>query len=74
MDFDPYTGEITGRPLSVGNFDLNVSATNLAGTGLSSIELVVDKAAPIITSLSPRNVTSTTAYFSASVESDGGAP
>ena len=55
-------------------FDLNVSATNLAGTGLSSIELVVDKAAPIITSLSPRNVTSTTAYFQLQVESDGGAP
>ncbi|MBT7650562.1 MAG: hypothetical protein HN553_06280, partial [Opitutae bacterium] len=74
LSFNSYTGEITGRPFQVGIFDLNVSATNLAGIGTNLLRLVVDKAAPVVSTAAPRNVTSSTASFSALIDSDGGDP
>ena len=35
---------------------------------------MVDKAAPVVSTAAPRNVTSSTAYFSALIDSDGGDP
>ena len=67
-------GEIVGKPNQVGIFDINVSATNLAGTGQSLLKIIVDKTAPQISSAPPRNVTSSSARFSAMVNNDGGDP
>ena len=74
LSINSLNGEIIGKPLEVGTFDLNVSATNLAGTGLSSLRIIVDKTAPVISSAAPRNVTSTSARFSALINNDGGDP
>ena len=36
LNLDSITGEITGKPTKVGIYDVNVSATNLAGVGQAS--------------------------------------
>ena len=74
LSINPLNGEIIGKPFEVGTFDLNVSATNLAGTGVSPLRIIVDKTAPVISSVAPRNVTSTSARFSAMINNDGGDP
>ena len=72
LELDKNKGEVVGVPEEVGVFDLNVSAFNIAGEGKASIQLIVNKTAPQVTSVSPRNVTSTSANFASQVISDGG--
>ena len=71
---NPLNGEIVGKPTDVGVFDINVTASNLAGSGQGSLRIIVDKAAPVISSAAPRNVTSSSARFSALINNDGGDP
>ena len=71
---DSTRGEVIGLPQEVGVFDLNISAFNIAGEGKAKLQLIVNKTAPQISSVSPRGVTSTSASFSAQVLSDGGEP
>ena len=66
------TGELTGLPLEVGVFDLNVSAYNLAGEGKANIQLIVNKTSPRISSVEPRGLTSSSVKMSGRVVSDGG--
>ena len=54
LTVDPLVGEITGKPLEIGVFDLNLTATNLAGTGVKQIKLVIDPTAPTLTTTSPK--------------------
>ena len=55
LTVDPLVGEITGKPLEIGVFDLNLTATNLAGTGVKQIKLVIDPTAPTLTTTSPKD-------------------
>ena len=72
LSINQMTGEITGLPIEVGVFDLNVSAFNLAGEGQTTIRLIVNKTGPRVSSVEPRGVTSSSAKMSGRVLSDGG--
>ena len=74
LSINQLNGEIIGQPLEVGIFDLNVTATNIAGSGVTPLRIIVNKTAPVVSSASPRNVTSSSARFSALVSNDGGDP
>ena len=74
LSLDTVSGEVTGVPQEVGVFDLNVSAFNIAGEGKASLQLIVNKTAPLTSSVTPRSVTSSSAKMSARVVSDGGEP
>jgi hypothetical protein len=74
LTIDPLTGEVTGKPLQIGVFDVNLTATNLAGTGIKQIKLIIDPTAPTLTTDSPKDVSSSSARLSGRVENDGGAP
>ena len=47
---------------------------NDAGTSFSTVNLVVSKSLPVISSISPRNISSNGALSSAQIHSDGGKP
>ena len=73
LSINQMTGEITGLPIEVGVFDLNVSAFNLAGEGQTTIRLIVNKTGPRVSSVELRGVTSSSAKMSGRVLSgDGG--
>jgi hypothetical protein len=71
---DSKRGEVIGLAQEVGVFDLNISAFNIAGEGKANLQLIVNKTAPQVSSVSPRGVTSSSASMSAQVLSDGGEP
>ena len=53
LTVDPLVGEITGKPLEIGVFDLNLTATNLAEP-VKQIKLVIDPTAPTLTTTTPK--------------------
>ena len=73
LSLDMYTGEVTGKPLEVGIFDVNLTATNLAGVGTKPIRLIIDPTAPTLTTSNPKDISSTSVRLSGKVENDGGA-
>ena len=74
LSIDSGTGRILGRPLEVGSFDLNMTASNVAGKGSKPITFIVDPAAPEIATIAPAEITATSARIAARVISDGGEP
>jgi PKD repeat protein len=46
---NPATGVLTGAPLFVGTYNLQLSATNASGTGYGNLALTVKLAPPVIT-------------------------
>ena len=57
-----------------GSSTLNLTATNLAGTGVKQIKLVIDPTAPTLTTISPKDASSSSVRLSGRVENDGGDP
>ena len=64
--------EVIGVPQESGVFEVNMTATNEAGTSISTVNLVVSKSLPVLSSISPRNISSNGALSSAQIHSDGG--
>lgn len=54
VSVDPGSGRISGTPLQAGIFDITLSATNAAGTGTRSFQLVINTAPPAITTAPAR--------------------
>ena len=71
---NPNTGEVTGIPLELGSFDLNVSAFNAAGKGTGQTQLIINKTAPLLNAVKARFTTSSSTQMTANVLSDGGDP
>ena len=56
LAMDSMAGEVSGLPQQVGIFDLNISAGNQAGENTQSIQLVVNKTPPSLTSSAPKTL------------------
>ncbi len=74
LSLDSQSGYVTGLPQEVGIFDLNVSVSNQAGQSHETIQLVINKTPPALTSAPPKNLSSTSAKFAGRIVSDGGEP
>ena len=74
LTLDARTGQVTGLAQEVGIFDLNLTASNQAGISAKTIQLIVNKTPPTLTSSSPKNLSSTTARFAGRMISDGVIP
>ena len=72
LGFDSKNLEVIGVPQEVGTFDLNISASNQAGTHQTTQRIIVEKTAPKIASVKPRNLSSNGALATAMIESNGG--
>ena len=72
LSFDPLTKEIIGIPTEAGVFDVNINASNRAGSSSSAVKIVVNKSLPEFYSVSPRSESSSGVMASAVIDSDGG--
>ncbi len=71
---NPETGLIRGTPSTVGTFDINLTATNLAGTSEGQIlKLTINPVPPTITNTAATNIGSTSAVANVSITQAGGA-
>jgi hypothetical protein len=57
LSLNSTTGLISGIPTSIGNYSLEISATNVSGTGNSTLLIRVNPTAPVITSALTSNGT-----------------
>ncbi len=57
LSLNPATGTITGTPTDVGIAIITLSAINVTGTGIQTLELTVNPATPVITSAASVTVT-----------------
>ena len=64
LGFDSKNLEVIGVPQEVGTFDLNISASNQAGTHQTTQRIIVEKR-PKIASVKPRNLSSNGALATA---------
>ena len=74
LELNPLTGEVFGLPEKIGIFDVNVTATNRAGSSKQTARLIILKSAPIIESEKPKNISSSSAKALGQIISDGGEP
>ena len=56
LTLDARTGQVTGLAQEVGIFDLNLTASNQAGISAKTIQLIVNKTPPTLTSSSPKKL------------------
>jgi PKD repeat protein len=62
LTVDISTGAITGTPTAPGTSNVTISATNVGGTGISTLAITVLPAAPVITSATAANAQTGTTF------------
>ena len=72
LHFDPVRMEVTGVPQQVGTFDLNLTASNQAGTNRAQFQITVEKSLPVLSSVKPRGISSNGALATSIIQSNGG--
>ncbi|MEL0005429.1 MAG: LamG domain-containing protein, partial [Opitutales bacterium] len=72
LQFDPERLEVTGVPFEVGTFDLNISASNQAGSKQAQLSIIVERTLPVLSSVKPRGISSNGALATGIIRSNGG--